>query len=66
MLIVTGNCCLVDEDVVRGVVAIDEAVLILNVKPFNGFNHSSSFVSYQVQKDVLHLLRLSCDLIILR
>lgn len=43
--VIPGDHCLVDEYIHAGVVAIDEAVRIPIVKPFNRLDHSFFFVA---------------------
>lgn len=62
MWIAPSDRCLVDADILAGVSAIDEAVPVLNGKPFSGPDHPLIFVSGQVDKSVMHFLELSCGL----
>lgn len=64
--VVLCSGCLVDEDVLPDVVAIVEAVPILNVKPSNGSKQSPISVSAHMDKAALHFLTLSCGILILR
>lgn len=52
--VVSGDCSLVNRSVLEIVIAIDEAIPIPNVKPFNGPENSFS-VGAEVVKAVLHL-----------
>lgn len=62
--VVPGDRCLMDEDILNEVIVINEAVPILDIKPFNGSKHSPSSASAQVEKAVLHPL-MSCGLPVL-
>lgn len=55
-----GYRCLVDDDVLTGAVAIDEAALALQLNLFKG--SEKSFFVIAVVKDVLRLLHLSSSI----
>lgn len=57
--------CAVDEGVLVGVVAIDETLFALDVKPFVGTAHSLICVTAQVTKGVPCLQKLSVGLSVL-
>lgn len=62
--VVHGDRSLVDEDVLTGVVAIDEAIYVLYVRPFKGSNHSLFVIA--VLKDILLLPKSSQNLLLNR